>query len=68
MTVTGCVGGPLNFALVVPAGAGASITPLQVDFSRPIAGSAVNTAVVVNIPSFGAGNTNAAVTAYGFQL
>ena len=36
-------------------------------FPTPLPGSAINTAVVVNVPSFGAGNTNACCTAYGFQ-
>jgi hypothetical protein len=30
--------------------------------------SAVNTAIVLTLPSLGAGNTNAAVVAYGYQL
>ena len=68
VTVTGTITGTLSFALVIPAGATTSITPLIVEFSRPIPASAANTAIVVNVPSFGAGNTNAAVVAHGFQL
>ncbi len=68
ITVTGTISGTLSFALVIPAGATTSITPLIVEFSRPIPASAANTAIVVNVPSFGAGNTNAAVVAHGFQL
>lgn len=66
VTVTGTISGTLNFNLVVPAGATTSINPLIVQFSQPIPASAVNTAIVVNVPSFGVGNTNAAVVAHGF--
>jgi hypothetical protein len=45
-----------------------SITPLIVTFPVPLAGSAVNTAIVVTVPSFGAGNGHATVTAWGFTL
>lgn len=67
VTVTGTVSGTLNYALAVPAGAAVGVTPLLVEFARPIPASAPNTAIVVNVPSFGAGNTNAAVTAHGYQ-
>jgi hypothetical protein len=67
VTVTGILGGTKTYQLVIPTGAGVGIVPLQVEFSRPIPASAVNTAIVVNVPSFGAGNTNAAATAHGFQ-
>lgn len=66
ITITGLTN-TLNFVLVIPAGATVSVQPLIVEFARPIPASAVNTAIVVNVPSFGAGNTAAAVTARGFQ-
>jgi hypothetical protein len=66
VTVTG-LANTLNFRLAIPVGATVGITPLIVSFKRPIPASADNTAIVVNVPSFGAGNTNAAVTASGFQ-
>lgn len=66
VTVTGAQGGTLTYVLVVPAGATTSITPLVVEPPAPIRSSAVNTNVVVNVPAFGAGNTNAAVTAHGY--
>jgi hypothetical protein len=66
VTVTGTISGTLNYYLTVPAGATTSITPLVVEFARPIPASAANTAIVVNVPSFGSGNTAAAVTAHGF--
>lgn len=68
VTVTGVLGGTLTFPLTIPAGAGVGITPLQVRFPYPIPATAVNTPIVVNVPSFGAGNTNAASVAYGFQI
>lgn len=64
VTVTGLTT-TLNFRIVVPAGATVGVTPLVVAFARPIPASADNTAIVVNVPSFGVGNTNAAVAAWG---
>lgn len=66
ITVTGILGGTKTYKLGVPAGVllGAS---LIVEFPRPIPASAVNTPIVVTVPSFGAGSTTQAVTAHGFQ-
>jgi hypothetical protein len=68
LAVTGTSGGTMTFAVAVPAGVTAALAPLVVVFSKPIPASAVNTAIVVSCPSLGAGNTNAAVVATGFQL
>jgi hypothetical protein len=68
ITVTGLLGGTETYILAIPAGATVGVTPLVVQFSLPVPASAVNTAIVVNVPSFGAGSTNAAVVAHGFQL
>jgi hypothetical protein len=38
-----------------------------VNFNPPIPAASVNTAIVVTLPSLGAGNTNAAVVTHGFQ-
>lgn len=67
VTVTGTVSGTLNFTLAIPAGAAVGVPALVVDFGRPLAASAPNTAIVVNVPSFGAGNTNASTSAWGFR-
>ncbi len=67
VTVTGVVGGTLTYALVVPAGATTSIVPLTPAFQPALRSSAVNTPIVVSATPFGAGNTNAAVTAQGYQ-
>lgn len=65
VTVTGVVGGPLEYALAIPAGATVGVTPLIVQFPVPIAATGPNVAIVVTVPSFGAGNTSAALTVHG---
>lgn len=65
VTVTGVKGGTQTYNLVIPAGATTSITPLIVNFPFPLAASAYGTNIVVSVPSFGTGNTNAAVVAFG---
>jgi hypothetical protein len=67
VTVTGLVTGTNSYDVGVVAGATAGTPNLIVTFPTPIPASAVNTAIVVNVPSFGAGNTNSAVSAQGFQ-
>ena len=66
VTVTG-LATTLTFHVPIPAGATVGVVPLVVQFARPIPASADNTAIVVNVPSFGAGNTQASATATGFQ-
>jgi len=65
VTVTGCIGGTMTFNLVIPAGATTSIVPLTINFHNPIAATGYNTNIVVSAPTFGAGNTNAAIVAFG---
>lgn len=67
ITVTGLTN-TLQFNVAVPAGATLGIFPLMVEFPVPLAATADNTAITVNIPSFGAGNTNAAAAAFGFRI
>lgn len=73
VTVTGLLAGTQTFDVVIPAGATTAIggtgNPgvVPIRFPTPLPASALNTAIVVNVPSFGAGNTAACVTAYGFQ-
>jgi len=66
VTVTGVSGAPLSFVVAVPAGVTTAIVPITVILPTPIAATALNTAVTVNVPSFGAGNTNAAVSVFGY--
>ncbi len=68
VTVTGVLGGTMTFIFTAPAGATLGATTLNVRFAAPIPASAANTAIVVTLPALGAGNTNAAVVATGFQL
>lgn len=68
VTVTGCAGGTLTFNMAIPAGAAVGVAPLNVQFSKPLKSSAVNTAIVVSAAAFGAGNTNAAAVAHGYTL
>lgn len=69
VTVTGLLGGTQSFALAVPAGVLVGLAaPLLVSFGRGFPASALNTPIVINVPSFGAGNTSAAVAAQGYQL
>jgi hypothetical protein len=66
-TVSNLPGGTASFSLVIPAGVTTAIAPLNIRFPEPIPASAINTAIAVSCPSFGSGNTNATVNAYGFQ-
>lgn len=66
VTVTGTITGTLTYYLGVPAGVLVGASALVVTFSRPVPASAVNTAIVVNVPSFGAGSTNQSAVATGF--
>lgn len=68
VTVTGLLGGTQSFIFVFPAGALVGAQPLVVNFSYPIPASAVNTPIVVTCPAGGTGNTNAVVSAQGFQF
>lgn len=66
-TVTGLLGGTATYTLAIPAGVTTGIQPLTVNFYPPLPASAANTSIVVSVPSFGAGNTNATVTAQGYR-
>jgi hypothetical protein len=65
ITLTGVVGGPLNYQLAIPAGASVGVAPLIVEFPVPIPATGPNVAITLNVPSFGAGNTNAAAVIHG---
>lgn len=68
VTITGLLGGTLTLTYTVPAGATTTTQPLAITFPFPLPASAVNTAIVLTAPAFGAGNTNASVSAFGFVL
>jgi hypothetical protein len=64
-TVTGLVGGTATYPFAVIAGVTLN-NSLSIKPPAPIPASAVNVPIVASCPTFGAGNTNAAVNAYGF--
>jgi len=67
-TITGVVGGPLSYVFGVPTGATVPAAPLVLNFDPPLVATGVNTAIVCTLPALGAGNTNAATSASGFQI
>lgn len=67
-TITGIIGGTMTFTYTTVAGVAVGNTPLIVTLPIPVAASAVNTAIVLTLPSLGAGNLNAAVTAFGYYV
>lgn len=68
VTVVGTISGTLSYTTAAVAGVLLPNTPLIVEFSVAIPGSAINTAIVVTCPALGAGNTNSTVVAHGYQL
>ena len=69
VSVTGLAGGTLKFEMNVLAGVTGPVNAqggLFIRFPEPLPASALNSAITVTVPSFGAGNTNASVVAYGF--
>lgn len=57
----------ITVPFAVPAGVTVPCAGVYVELPIPVPGAAVNTAVAVNLPSLGAGNTNARATAHGYQ-
>jgi hypothetical protein len=66
-SITGLQGGTLAFRISIPAGVTTPINALLLTFVDPLPASGVNVAVACAIGSFGAGNTEASVTIWGFQ-
>lgn len=66
LTITGLVGGTQTVPFCTLAGVAVQNPRVQIRPPAPLPASAVNVAIVVALPSLGAGNTNAAVNAYGF--
>ena len=67
-TVTGIKGGTMTFTYTTVAGATLANAPLTVAFSPCLPATGPNVAIAVALPSLGAGNTNATVSAQGYQL
>jgi hypothetical protein len=66
-TITGLLGGTMNIAVSVPAGATLANPPIVVTFPVPIPASGPNVAIALNLPQLGGGSTNASTSIYGFQ-
>lgn len=68
VTVAGLEAGTLTYSFAAPTGVAVGALPLVVQYDPPLPASAVATAIVVTMPSLGAGNTNAATSAHGFTI
>lgn len=68
VTVTGLISGTRSYIVAAATGVLVANDPLVVQFSPPIPASGENTAIVVTVPAFGAGNTHSAVVSHGFYL
>lgn len=58
----------MSITVPVPAGATLGVTPIFLEFNPSIPASAANTSIVLTLPSLGAGNTNASVSAWGYRV
>ena len=67
-TITGLLGGTISFVYSAPTGAAVGSTPYILSFPIPVPAATGATAIVLTLPSLGLGNTNAAVTLFGFTL
>jgi len=70
VTTTGCGTAGPNLRLAVPAGVNTNApnTAWSPDWPNGIPASAANTAITVSVPAFGAGNTGAAISLYGYRI
>jgi hypothetical protein len=66
-TIAGLLGGTLSYIFCAPAGALIGAPPLVLNFDPPLPASGQNVPIVCTLPALGAGNTNAAASANGFQ-
>jgi hypothetical protein len=67
-TLSNTVTGTLTFTYTTIAGATLANPSLIVPFNPCVPANAANTTIPLVLPSLGAGNTNAAVNAWGYQL
>lgn len=66
-TLAGVQGGAITYPVTVPTGATVAITPVTDSFGGiGLQSSAVNTAITLTLPAFGAGNTNELASIAGF--
>lgn len=67
-TITGLIGGTMTLTYTSVAGVTLGNQPLIASLPTPVPASAANIAIVLTVPSLGAGNTNAAVSAFGYYV
>lgn len=67
-TLTGTITGTMTFTFSYPAGIAVAGAPLIVQFNPAIPASTTNTTIVASCPASGTGGTNAAMSAWGYQL
>lgn len=65
-TLSGLITGSETYVFAVASGATAGSVALTRSFNHPIPASAVNTAITMSCPTFGSGNTAAAVNVEGY--
>ncbi|HEX4828316.1 MAG TPA: hypothetical protein VFV12_08825 [Xanthobacteraceae bacterium] len=68
VTVTNVPGGTMTWNFGVPTGVDAPAVALVKVFNPCMPATAINTSIVVSMPTLGAGNAHAAVNASGYQL
>jgi hypothetical protein len=66
-TITNLITGTMTFTYTSVAGVTLANQPLVVPITPCMPANAPATTIVVSMPSLGAGNTNATVSAWGFQ-
>jgi hypothetical protein len=68
ITVTGIEGGTLTIPFYYPAGVAVEAVPANIVFPVPLRGAGPGTPIVCTLGASGAGGTNAAIAAEGFQF
>jgi Na+/phosphate symporter len=67
-TITGLQGGTITIDVAIPGTATSQVGPVNPPLSLPLISNGQNQAVAVSCPSFGTGNTTAAVSAEGYTF
>jgi hypothetical protein len=68
LTISGLVGGVITLPNTFPAGVTTAATPIVVPYTFAVAAVGPGTAITLQLPAGGLGNTNAAVNMTGFYL
>lgn len=67
-TLVGLLSGTASYIVTAAVGVLVGNRPVVVQFSPAIPASAVNTALVLSVPSLGLGNTHSAVVLHGYYI